>query len=233
MTENKPFLSAIILGAGKSERMGCNKITMKLGSKTVIERTIAVFEACEDVDEIIIAASEDDIAEFGALVKECDFAKVTGVVKGGETRQESVKNALAAVSREAEYVAVHDGARPLVRVETISNVFDAAQKYGGAVAGLKSVDTLKAVDEDMMITSTIDREMAVMVRTPQIFRRGILEQAHEKAAEDSFLGTDECMLAERIGCAIKVVESCAENIKLTYPSDAMYAIEILKERGAL
>lgn len=227
------FFSAIILSAGRSERMGFNKMRLKIGSKSVIERTIDVFEACEAIDEIILAAPENDIEDFYDIVKRCSYEKVTAIVKGGDTRQESVKNALAAVSEEARFVAVHDGARPLVREETITSVADWAIKCGAAVAGAKCVDTLKRVDSDMMIISTLDREECAMVQTPQIFRKELLCAAHERAASEGFLGTDECMLLEKCGFPIKLVEASRENIKITYPEDIIYVTEVLRARGKL
>lgn len=232
MTE-KHFFSAIILSAGKSERMGFNKMRLKIGTKSVIERTIEAFEACDVIDEIILAASEEDIVDLNDLVQRRSFTKVTAIVKGGSSRQESAKIALGAVSEDAEFVAVHDGARPLVREETISEVAQAAVECGGAVAGVRGVDTLKKVDADMMIISTIDREKCIQVRTPQIFRKEILTAAHEKAAKDGFLGTDECMLVERCGYPIKVVETSRDNVKITYPEDITYVTEVLRERGKL
>ncbi len=232
MTE-KHFFSAIILAAGKSERMGFNKMRLKIGTKSVIERTIEAFEACDVIDEIILAASEEDIADLNDLVQRRSFTKVTAIVKGGGNRQESVKIALGAVSEDAEFVAVHDGARPLVREETISEVAQSAVECGGAVAGVRGVDTLKEIDADMMIVSTIDREKCIQVRTPQIFKKEILEAAHEKAAKDGFVGTDECMLAERCGYPVKVVETSRDNVKITYPEDITYVTEVLRERGKL
>ena len=227
------FFSVIILSAGHSTRMGFNKMLLKIGSKTVLERTVESFEECDFIDEIIIAAPEEDLDLYGDMVRERCFAKVTAVVPGGKTRQESVKNALNAISDEAEYIAVHDGARPLVKPETTAAVADAALTYGAAVAGVRSVDTLKEVDDDLMIKGTVDREACVQVRTPQIFKKEILLDAHAKAEKDGFLGTDECMLVERLGYPIKVVESGRENIKLTYQDDIAFITEVLRVRGKL
>lgn len=232
MTE-KHFFSAIILSAGKSQRMGFNKMSLMIGAKSVLERTIDAFEECGAIDEIILAVPSEDMENISELVKRKLFAKVTAIVKGGATRQESVKNALEAVSEDAEYVSVHDGARPLIKPESIEKVCAAAEKYGGAVAAVKSVDTLKEIDDNMMIVSTIDREMCVQVRTPQIFKKEILFEAHKKALEDGFLGTDECMLVERCGYPIKVVETSRENVKITFPEDITYVTEVLRARGKL
>ncbi len=230
---NNKFFSAIILSAGKSQRMGYNKMLLNIGSKNVFERTVEAFENCEAIDEIIIAAPSDSIEEYGEIVKKNGYAKVVWIVEGGSTRQGSVKNALEKVSPESNYVAVHDGARPLIKDESITLVAQAAIDFGGAVASVLSVDTLKSVDDGGMITGTVDREKTVQVRTPQIFKKEILLEAHKKALEDGFEGTDECMLVERCNYPIKTVITGRDNVKLTYPEDVLYMTEVLRSRGAL
>ncbi len=232
MIGNK-FFTAIILSAGSSTRMGYNKMLLKIGSKTVFERTVEAFEECDAIDEIIIAAPKEAIDEYGEIVKKRDYAKVKWIVPGGASRQESVANALKKVSDESNYIAVHDGARPLIKGESIVKVCEAAIEFGGAVASVLSVDTLKSVNEAGMIVDTVDREKTVQVRTPQIFKKEILLLAHEKAKEDSFEGTDECMLVERCNFPIKTVITGRDNVKLTYPEDVLYMTEVLRARGVL
>ncbi len=232
MSDNR-FFTAIILSAGSSQRMGYNKMLLKVGSKTVFERTVEAFELCDAIDEIIIAAPKENIEEYSEIVKKNGYTKVVWIVQGGKTRQESVKNALEKISEECEYIAVHDGARPLIKGESIELVAQAAIEVGGAVASVLSVDTLKSVDEKGMITGTVDREATVQVRTPQIFKREILLGAHEKALADGFEGTDECMLVERCGFPIKTVITGRDNVKLTYPEDVLYITEVLRTRGTL
>lgn len=227
------FFTAIILAAGKSERMGCNKMLLAIGEKTVFERTVEVFENCDVIDEIIIAAPEESVDEYGEIVKKKDYVKVNWIVPGGNTRQESVKKALDRISPECEYVAVHDGARPLIKGESIELVAKEAIAHGGAVAAVSSVDTLKKVNDHCMIEDTVDREKVVQVRTPQIFKKEILLSAHERAAAEGFEGTDECMLVERCNYSIKAVITGRDNIKLTYPEDILYITEVLRERGML
>ncbi|MBR5535190.1 MAG: 2-C-methyl-D-erythritol 4-phosphate cytidylyltransferase [Clostridia bacterium] len=227
------FFTAIILSAGSSQRMGYNKMLLEIGSKSVFERTVEVFENCEAIDEIIIAAPKEMIEKYGEIIKKNGYAKITNIVSGGATRQESVRNALAKISEECEYIAVHDGARPLIKAESIAEVARAAIAFGGAVASVLSVDTLKSIDENGMITATVDREATVQVRTPQIFKKEILLAAHEAAKRDGFEGTDECMLVERCSYPIKTVITGRDNVKLTYPEDVLYMTEVLRSRGAL
>ena len=232
MLDNK-FFTAIILSAGMSQRMGYNKMLLKIGNKTVFERTVEAFEECDVIDEIIIAAPSDSIAEYSEIVKRNGYTKVVWIVPGGTTRQGSVRNALEKISDESEYIAVHDGARPLIKGESIELVAKEAIQFGGAVASVLSVDTLKSIDEQGVITGTVDREATVQVRTPQIFKREILLSAHEAAYKDGFLGTDECMLVERCNYPIKTVITGRDNVKLTYPEDVLYMTEVLRARGAL
>lgn len=213
--------------------MGYNKMLLKIGSKTVFERTVEAFECCDVIDEIIIAAPGDSVEEYSELVKRNGYTKVVWIVQGGATRQESVKNALEKISEECNYIAVHDGARPLIKGESIELVAEAAVEFGGAVASVLSVDTLKSINEQGMITGTVDRDATVQVRTPQIFKKEILLRAHEAAFEDGFEGTDECMLVERCGFPIKTVITGRDNVKLTYPEDVLYMTDVLRARGAL
>lgn len=229
----KKFFTAIILSAGRSERMGYNKMLLKIGAKTVLERTVDAFESCDMIDEIIIASPKETVDEYGEMVKKNGYTKVVSVVAGGATRQQSVANALREISEECEYIAVHDGARCLVRDESIRLVAEAAIEYGGAVAAVKSIDTLKSVDERGKIVSTIDRETTVQVRTPQIFKKEILLEAHEKARQEGFEGTDECMLVEKCNHPIQTVVTGLDNVKLTYPEDVLYMTEVLRARGIL
>lgn len=227
------FVSAIILSAGSSQRMGYNKMLLKIGSKTVFERTVEAFENCGEISEIIIAAPKANVEEYSEIIKKGSYTKVVAVISGGSTRQESVKNALEEISPQCEYIAVHDGARCLVRDEYITAVCENAVKYSGAVAAVKCVDTLKGVDQNGKIISTIDRETTVQVQTPQIFKKEILLEAHKKAKEDNFEGTDECMLVERLGYSIQTVLTGRDNVKITYPEDVLYMTEVLRERGLL
>lgn len=227
------FFSAIILSAGQSTRMGYNKMLLNIGNKSVFERTVEAFEECETIDEIIIAAPAASVEEYSEIVRKNGYTKVAWVIAGGASRQESVANALEKVSEESAYIAVHDGARPLIKGESITLVSEAAMEYGGAVAAVLSVDTLKSVDENGLIVDTVDREKTVQVRTPQIFKKEILLEAHKKAKEEGFEGTDECMLVERCNYPIKTVITGRDNVKLTYPDDVLYMTEVLRARGTL
>ena len=158
--------------------------------------------------------------------------KKVELVAGGEHRQQSVANALNALSAAADdIVLVHDAVRPFVTGEIIQEVIEAAQKYGAAIAGLPAVDTVKQVErtaDGALIKSTIPRAGIVMAQTPQGCRYGVIKKAFDEAAADGFLGTDEASLVERSGHDVAVVMGAARNIKITAPADMELAEFYLK-----
>jgi 2-C-methyl-D-erythritol 4-phosphate cytidylyltransferase len=159
--------------------------------------------------------------------------KPVEIVAGGEHRQQSVANALGAISATAnDIVLVHDAVRPFVSEEIIDEVIEAARKYGAAIAGTPAVDTVKQVDrtaDGALVTATIPRERVVMAQTPQGFRYGVLKKAFDEASADGFLGTDEASLIERAGGDVAVVMGSPRNIKITTPWDLELAEFFLKK----
>jgi 2-C-methyl-D-erythritol 4-phosphate cytidylyltransferase len=149
--------------------------------------------------------------------------KKVELVMGGEHRQQSVGNALNAITAAADdIVLVHDAVRPFVTAEIIHEVIEAAQKYGAAIAGLPAIDTVKQVErtsEGAVVKATIPRAGVVMAQTPQGFRYGVIKKVFDEAAADGFVGTDEASLAERAGHEVAVVMGSARNIKITTPGD--------------
>lgn len=231
----------IIPAAGLGTRMappsldkGKSKQFAELNGTPILIHTLRKFAASAAVSEIYIALRPGEIPEFRArLEKEGDILhKRVELVEGGEHRQQSVANALAAISGAPEdIVLVHDAVRPFVSEQIIGEVVQAAQKYGSAIAGMPAVDTVKQVDrtaEGAVITATIPRERVVMAQTPQGFRYGVLKKAFDEAAADGFLGTDEASLIERAGGEVVVVMGSSRNIKITTPSDMELAEFFLK-----
>lgn len=233
LEEKRPFVSAVIVAAGASTRMGVNKMLLEIGSMSVIARTLAAFEECDDVDEIILISAEANVEKFRTIVREGLISKVTNIARGGDTRQASVWIGVDLVNKNADYIAVHDGARCLIKPDQISAVIAAAKECGAAAAAVKSKDTVKIVDDNNYIIDTIDRDFAVQAQTPQIFERQLLLDAFRYAYENNFIGTDECTLVEAMGRRIKIVDGGYENIKLTTPEDVAIAREILTRRGKL
>ena len=228
------FNSVIIVAAGSGRRMGdelknTKQLTSLCGIPVVI-RSILQFEKCSFVDEIVVAAKEEEIGLYPQLLEQYGIKKVTKVVKGGDTRQKSVLEGFKVLSEKSEYVAIHDGARCLVTPEMIANVFSQSYVYGSAAAAEKSTDTVKKADGCTFIAETIDREYLWHAQTPQIFKTDIYRAATYIAQQNGYKVTDDCMLAENIGYKIKLVDCGRENIKLTTPADFYIAKAILEMR---
>lgn len=220
------MVSAIIVAAGMGKRMGAgmNKAYLLLGGKTILENTASVFEKCEKIEEIVIVT--DDVPKCKELFKGSN--KVTAIVKGGATRQESVKNGLKVC--KGEFVAIHDGARPLIEIKDIEKAIDEAQKYGAAALGVKCKDTLKIADENGFIVKTADRNFTYQIQTPQVFKAAEILVLHEKLKAEV---TDDCAVLESFGKPIKIVEGSYENIKITTPEDLIIAEKIFEKRKNL
>jgi len=156
-------------------------------------------------------------------MKEYGLGNRVKVVEGGDNRQESVSNALAAVECiEEDIVLVHDAVRPLIDPATIERTIDAIVKHGAAIVGLPAVDTIKQVErtaDGAIVTSTIPRERVVLAQTPQGARCGLLLRAFREAEADGFAGTDEASVLERAGIEVAVVAGSARNFKITQPGD--------------
>jgi 2-C-methyl-D-erythritol 4-phosphate cytidylyltransferase len=198
----------------------------ELGGVPILIHTLRKFAVSPEISEICIALRANEIEGFrGRLEKDAKdiLQKKIHLVEGGEHRQQSVANALDAVSAsDDDIVLVHDAVRPFVTEEIIHDVIRAAQKYGAAIAGVPAVDTVKQVErtaDGALITATIPRERVVMAQTPQGFRYDVIKKAFDEAAADGFLGTDEASLVERSGHAVAVVMGSPRNIKITAPAD--------------
>lgn len=225
----------IVPAAGLGTRMGspggkrkpsASKQFTQLGGTPILVHTLRKFAAIAAVSEIYVALRKDEMIGFrGQLEKEDKdvLQKKVSLVEGGEHRQQSVANAIAAVSAAPEDILlVHDAVRPLVTREIIEEVIRASQRYGAAIAGLPAVDTVKQVErtaDGAVITATVPRERVVMAQTPQGFRYHVLKKALDEATADGFIGTDEASLVERSGHQVAVVMGSARNIKITTPAD--------------
>jgi 2-C-methyl-D-erythritol 4-phosphate cytidylyltransferase len=195
----------------------------ELNGVPVLVHTLRKFASVPAVSEIVIALRKSEADNFAPRLEQEKFAKPVRIVEGGEHRQESVSNALQAISaEESDLILVHDAVRPFVDHEIISNVIDAAEKHGAAIAAVPAVDTIKQVDrtaDGAVVNATIPREHIVLVQTPQGFRFHVLKRAFDEAAGDGFTGTDEASVVERMGHPVAVVMGSPRNIKITTPSD--------------
>lgn len=226
-----PFVTAIIPAAGVSRRMGGeNKLLLELEGVPVLGRTLLALEGCPVIREIIVAAAEEQIVPYAELGRELGVSKLTRVIKGGATRQESVYRAALEASPEAEYLAVHDGARPLVTAEIVENVCKAAFLYNCAAAGVPVHDTVRKVDDAERAAGTVEREQLRAMQTPQVADRALLLAALKKALDEEQTVTDECAALEALGVRPVIVPGSFENIKITTPTDLLFAQAILEGR---
>jgi 2-C-methyl-D-erythritol 4-phosphate cytidylyltransferase len=212
--------------AAKKRKAAPSKQFTELGGVPILLHTLRKFAASPRVSEIFVALRKDEITPFRErLTKEAADVLGTKVelVEGGEHRQQSVANALAAVSAASDdIVLVHDAVRPFVTAEIIEEVVQGAEKYGAAIAGMPAVDTIKQVErtsEGALITATLPRERVVLAQTPQGFRHHVIRKAFDEAIADGFTGTDEASLVERSGHQVAVVMGSPRNIKITTPAD--------------
>ena len=219
---------AVIVAGGSASRMGgIDKVMAKLGGEPLIRHSLRAFQECDAVSEIVVVTREDLIVQMTNLCK--DFPKVTAVVAGGKTRQESVHNGLNTLSNKVKLAAIHDGARPLITWQVIDRVVRAANTYGAAAPAVPVKDTVKVVRGGMVI-ETPDRKTLQAVQTPQVFDFDLLRAAHKKVVEDGAEVTDDCSAVERMGMSVKIVEGDERNLKVTTPMDLKIA-ELLLEDG--
>lgn len=218
--------SVVIVAAGKGKRMGTDikKQYLELNGKEVLAHTIQKFQDCHLINEIIIVTGKEEIEYCKEHIwKKYDFSKIKKVVVGGKERQDSVYNGLLAVSEDTEIVLIHDGARPLVRMEQIKMSIKTAAIEGGCVVGVPIKDTVKICDKDQFIKETPSRDTLWVVQTPQTFKYDLIMKAYKEAFEKNFLATDDSMMVEALGYPVKIVEGRYDNIKITTPEDLIIA----------
>jgi 2-C-methyl-D-erythritol 4-phosphate cytidylyltransferase len=242
----------IIPAAGLGTRMAAAagarqapKQFLELGGKPILALTVEAFLNVKAVDGILVAVRKSEIervqsqleAQIGAQKRpgtRANSSAQVSVVEGGDTRQESVRNALQQISAaDDDIVLVHDAVRPLIDPATIERAIDEVARSGAAIVGLPAVDTIKQVERTAnraVIASTIPRERIVLAQTPQGFRFDLLKRAVEAAEADGFAGTDEASLVERLGVEVAVVPGSARNLKITQPDDLALAEFYLRQR---
>ena len=220
MENSRKKVVAIVVAGGVGSRMNSDipKQFVEVLGKPIIAYTINSLSNCPEIDEIIVAAHPDYIVYMKDVVDEFKYNKVSKIVCGGKSRQESVYNGLLETDDTADIVAIHDGARPLIDSDTVCKCIEQARKEGCSAAGVKMKDTIKLVDTEGFIEYTADREKLWQVQTPQVFKRDIIMSLHKDAIGNNE-ATDDCFLAEKAGYRVKMVEGKYENIKITTPQD--------------
>jgi len=218
---------AVIVAAGSASRMGgIDKVMAPLGGEPMIKRTLRNFQECDAVAEIVVVTRPDLIQSIRALC--AGNPKVTAVVAGGKSRQESVNLGLSVLSKECKLAAVHDGARPFAGWQLIDRVIRAANTYGAAAPAIPVKDTIKVV-QGFVVKNTPDRDTLRAIQTPQVFDFDMLRGALHKAEADGAQVTDDCSAVERLGMSVKIVEGDERNIKITTPMDLKIAELLLEE----
>ena len=220
--------TAIILAAGKSERMGSgvDKAFLSLVNKPVVAWSLLAFERCADIDRIVLVVRKDQGVASKAVVKMFGISKIDKIVAGGAKRQESVAAGLAACDLDTRCVVVHDGARPMVTPELISEVVKQAKKVPAVTVGRPMTDTVKICEKGSTVTKSVDREKLWTVQTPQAFQAKELRAAYKQLGSKEV--TDDCMAIELNGGAVKIVENLKPNFKITTVEDLQLAATLLK-----
>jgi len=235
-----PGIIAILPAAGFGTRMGGEspKQFRLLDGVPLLLFTLRRLAACPSITEFLVATRGDEIEPLGARLAEERLGRPLRVVSGGDTRQESVGNALAQAPQDAELILVHDAVRPLVTREQVERVIAEARARRAAILGIPAMDTVKEVKraslpgDVALITATIPRERVVLAQTPQVFDAALLREAFARAAADGFTASDEAGLVEHLGHAVYVVLGSERNLKITRPGDLELAEFYLRQERA-
>ena len=231
--EHRSRVGVVVPAAGKGRRMGGvrSKQFLELDGKPIIIRTLEHFQSSPLIDCIVVAVSSDVIEESRSLIGGAGLTKVTGIVSGGDERQDSVWCGLEALdSRNPHFVLVHDGVRPFIDGDLIDRVLSAAVRHRAAVPAVRAKETVKLTGADGFVQETLPREQLWIAQTPQAFEFKLLHRAYERARADGFIGTDDASLVERLGEKVSIVEGSYDNIKITTPEDLEFAQGIFHRR---
>lgn len=225
------FTSAIIAASGNSTRMGLDisKQLIEINGKPTIEHTLSAFEKSDVINEIVVVCRAQDMDSIKNIAVK--FSKVVAVVTGGDTRADSVKNGVQACSKETQFFAIHDGARPLITTVDIANVVKRAHKTNAATLGTPVTDTIKVINNDSVIIDTPKRDTLMAVQTPQVFERELYLRAVDYTIDNNLSVTDDCSMVEALGGKVEIVSGNRENIKLTTQTDILFAKSILDDRN--
>lgn len=220
--------SAIVVAAGNSSRMGQDKILADLGGVPVIIHSLRTLDAMEEIGEIIVVTREDLIPRIASLCREHRLNKVKKVVCGGASRAESSRLGTLEVNADAQLIAIHDGARPLVTETVIHDAVLRAAETGAAAPAIPVKDTIKLADHGVA-EKTLDRSQLYAVQTPQVFEASLIRAALQKALDDGADVTDDCSVVERLGMKVSLTAGSERNLKLTTPMDLLWAECLLNE----
>lgn len=215
--------AAIIVASGSSQRMGFDKLLAVLADKTVLERSVQAFLSVADIATIVVVCPEERWSRLGI-----DNPRIVRV-DGGDTRQNSVNAGLAALGDAIEWVAIHDGARPLVSPDDIARCLMAAREHGAATLARPVTETMMRADADGFSTKRVERDQLWCMETPQVFELGSLRKAAQYTRGHNLNCTDEVSALQTIGGRVKFIEPASPNIKITTPADLALATALLKD----
>lgn len=216
--------SAIIVAAGSSQRMGFDKLAEPLDGVPILKRTIDALLAAQSIRDVIVVCPQERWTALGPMA----LSKPARRVDGGATRQQSVAAGLAALSDDTVYVAVHDGARPLVSAHDIEQCISAAHTHRAAALARRVTETLKRSTEDNFNASSLSRDHLWFMETPQVFELELLRQAYALITSQRQTVTDEVSAMEAIQFPVKLIESTSPNLKVTTPTDLALAAALLQ-----
>ena len=222
-----PLVSAVVVAAGSSRRMeGIDKLTAPLLGRPVLGRTLEVLQSCPGIDELVLVLREGGSPE--TLAAASGFDKLRRIVSGGDTRTESAYLGVMACDPGADYILIHDGARPLVTEAVVRAALEGAREFGAAVPVTPVTDTVK-VGEKGFAAATPPRDTLFAAQTPQAFRAELIKAALQDAVDRGLSLTDDCAAVERLGMRVKLVEGDSRNRKITLPSDLKLAEALWEE----
>lgn len=224
----RPRITAVIPAAGSSTRMGTNKLLLSLDGMPVLAHTLLAFEHCTLIDDIIIVCREQDIVPYGKLAQDFACTKVRHIARGGQTRTESVLAGLNACEPDTAFVAIHDGARPLVSQAIIEQAITAAMDSGAAAPVVPVKDSIKRI-EDGKIVANVARDSIAAVQTPQCFDRSLIATALKEAIASGASLTDDCSAVERLGTLVTATPGSYRNLKITTPEDIPMAEALMNQ----
>ena len=222
--------TAIIVAAGKSTRMGSNtdKAFLSLGAKPVLAWSLLAFEQCTDIDQIVLVVRKDQVLAAKSVAQMFGISKIRTIVAGGSRRQDSVQNGMREMDPATRMVVVHDGARPCVTPQLISDTIKCAKRNGCGVAAARIWDTIKYVERGSTVDHTVDRAKLWAVQTPQAFTTALLQRAYQAVEEQKVTVTDEASAVELLGELLRLVEWRYPNIKITTAEDLPLAAAAMK-----
>ncbi len=222
--------TAIILAAGKSERMGVgtDKAFLSLGPKPLVVWSLLAFEQCREIDQIVLVVRKDQLLAARSVAQMFGISKLRSIVQGGARRQDSVTNGMKEMHPDTRVVIVHDGARPCVTPELIAETIKFAKRTGCGIAATRVWDTIKYVERGLTVDHTIDRARLWAVQTPQAFKVDLLQRAYKEVEAKKMVVTDEASAVELIGEPVRLVEWERPNIKITTAEDIPLAAAALR-----